>query len=94
MEKPKKRGPKPTITIWRDPKIDLAILQRIYVEASQEIEVLDALEKKGGKATIKQLSAIIPALTEVHIKLALQRQEDAGNVQQTTYGMKKAWELV
>ena len=81
--------------MWRgNRKVDAAIINRIYIEASQEMEVLVALDERGGKATVKQLSAIIPALTDVHIKLALQRQEDAGNVRQVWSGRAWAWELV
>ena len=81
--------------MWKDNrKVDPWVIGQIHREAVQEMEVLYLLEKMGGKATIKQLAAAETELSQVNIRNALKRQEDAGNVKQKWSGRSKAWELV
>jgi len=94
MTTPKKTGPKPAITLFRNhPKIDTKIIQRIHIEAGEEIAVLYKLQEMGGKATSYQLKRKIPALTRATIEKALHRQKDAGNVALGWERGRLIWEL-
>jgi len=95
MTTPKKRGPKPKISMFRDhPKFETRIINQIHAEAVEEITVLDILQGMGGVATTEQLKREIPTLTKVTIDQALKRQREAGNVKLGWDKCKLVWELI
>lgn len=95
MTIPKKRGSKPTVTLFKShPKIDTKIIERIHIEAGEEIAVLDVLQELGGKASTYQIKRKIPTLTKVKIEKALKRQLGAENVRLVWECRRLVWELV
>lgn len=92
-----KRNPsrRSRVTVFRNhPEIDQETIAGIYVEAMEEVAVLDKLREMGGRKSTAQLARRIPMMTKPEIEAALQRQRSVGNVVMFWERSRFVWELV